>query len=295
MLQLKTLLENTTELPSLPELYAQVAALIEDENSTAYDIGKAVQADPYLTTRVLKMINSAYYGIPTEVTSVAQAVNLLGRYLLKDILVGSMLSGMFDDVNSEHFSLNEFWQHSLKTAIIARHLAMQSIHIIDHEAFFTAGLLHDIGRLVMARIVPEQLAKIKQRTIELEGNEIQAEMEYLGLSHIDIGAALIKKWKLPSMISQCLVKHHDTEHIGPHAVDTCIVYLANQLSKHELATDEQAMQDILTGIPNWEQSNCPPDQILIACQLADEQWYELMESFGMIDQDTKDDLYWVSN
>ncbi len=94
------------------------------------------------------------------------------------------------------------------------------------------------------------------------------------------------------MITQCVRKHHNTDHIGPYAIETSIVCLANKLSRLDLSNEdeEEDMADILSIIPNWEKSNCTAEQIAIACSLADEQWMEVMESLGMVDLDIDDAL-----
>jgi len=292
MLKLETLLENSNELPSLPEIYTRLSGLLESDDSDAGQIGEAVQSDPSLTGRVLKMTNSAYFGLPNEIFSIAQAVTLLGRQQIKQILMGSVLAGIFKDIDLAGFSMRDFWEHSIKTAIIARHLAMQNVNIIDHEAFFTAGLLHDIGRLVIAKSAPDSIAEI-DAIVEANGVDmIQAEADILGVTHADIGAVIMKKWGMPSMISQCVIKHHEINHEGPFAIETSMVYLANKLSKLTLieAKDEnegeckKEMYGILKTIPNWQQTECSLEQISIACRLADEQCHEVMESLNMIDK-----------
>lgn len=281
MYQLESLIEQSKELPPLPEIYIRVSELLESDTANAQEVGEAVQTDPSLTARVLKMINSAYYGLPHQVTSISQAISLLGRQQIKHILMGSVLAGVFKDINIEGFPLQEFWEHSIKTAIIARHLAMQNIHVIDHEAFFTAGLLHDIGRLVIAQVAADKLAEIDQLVAVSGVDIVETESDKLGVTHVEVGAALMRKWNMPSLLTQCVVKHHDTVHLGPFALDTSIVYLANQLSHHELVETEEEMQAILSGIQNWQDTDCTAEQIEIACHLADNQWMDVLESLGM--------------
>ena len=289
MNKLQRLLEQSNELPSLPEIYLRVSELLESENATAHQIGEAVQTDLSLTTKLLKMINSAYYGLPKQVTSISQAVSLLGRQRLKEVLMGSVLSVVFSDLEIANFSMRDFWRHSIKTAIIARHLAMQNVNIIDHEAFFTAGLLHDTGRLILAKAEPEIVAEIDE-LVKTEGRDVvELETEKLGVTHIQVGVALMKKWDLPSVLMLCVAKHHETEHEGTYAIDTSIVYLANLLSQHDLDNEEEDMQAILSTIPNWQQTECSLGQVTVACQLADEQWVEVMQSLGMGDMEISDE------
>ena len=291
MQNLQNLLEQSNDLPSLPEIYIRVSELLEDDDSDAQKIGKAVQTDPSLTAKILKMVNSAFYGLPIQVTSIPQAVTLLGRQQLKQILMGSVLAGVFSDINIPNFPMRKFWEHSIQTAIIARHLALQNASIIDHEAFFTAGLLHDIGRLVIARVAPDELIEIND-IVDAGGIDvILAEENQLGITHVDVGVALMQKWGMPGLLTQCIKHHHDSDHKGPFAIETSIVYLANQLSQKPLVQDEDEMPATLSTIANWQQTDNTPQQIFMACQLADEQWYEVIESLGMVDMEISDDFY----
>ncbi len=291
---LEPLLKQAGELPSLPEVYIRVTELLETENTPAIKIGEAVQTDPALTARILKLINSAYYGLQNPVNSISQAVTLLGRQQLRQVLVGSVLAGVFKDFDISDFPLRDFWQHCIKTAIIARQLAMQNARVIDHEAFFTAGLLHDIGWLVIAKVNPGSYLQITEIARAENKDVIQVESEKLGVTHIDVGVALLDKWGIPGLITECVRKHHDIDHIGPVAIETSIVYLANQLSRLDLSTDEdeeeEVISEILSTIPNWENSKCTSEQITIACRLADEQWLEVMETLGMVDLDIDDSV-----
>lgn len=289
---LEPLLKQAGELPSLPEVYIRVTELLETETSTANKIGGAVQTDPTLTARILKLINSAYFGLRNPVTSIPQAVSLLGRKQLRQVLVGSVLSGVFKDFDLSGFPLRDFWQHSVKTAIIARQLAMQNALIIDHEAFFTAGLLHDIGWLVIAKVNPGSYLQVTEMARAQNRDIIDVETEKFGVSHIEVGVALLEKWGIPGLITECVKKHHDSDHVEPYVIETSIVYMANKLSRIDMASEdfdeEEAIPEFLASLSNWEQSKCTLEQITIACRLADEQWLDVMESLGMVDLDIDD-------
>lgn len=289
---LETLLKQAGNLPSLPEIYIRVTELLETESATAIEIGESVQTDPALTARILKLINSAYYGVQNPVTSISQAVTLLGRQQLQQVLVGSVLASVFKDFDITEFPLRDYWKHCIKTAIIAKQLAMQNAYILDHEAFFTAGLLHDIGWLVIAKVSPGSYVNITGLARTENKDVLQVETEKLGVTHIEVGVALLEKWGIPGSIIQCVRKHHDIDHIGSFAIETSIVYLANQLSRLDLSgeDEEELVSDILSKIPNWEKAKCTSEQITIACRLAYEQWLEVMESLGMADLDIDDSL-----
>jgi putative nucleotidyltransferase with HDIG domain len=282
MSELELLLSKVKELPALPQIYTRVTALLDDVNASVNKIGEAVQTEPSITSRILRIVNSAYYGLPYSVTSIPQTISLIGRQRLKDILIGTLLAGLFKNIENENFSMNDFWRHSIKTAIIARHIAMQSAHIIDHEALFTAGLLHDVGKLVIAAKLPELQLQIDTLIAEKNLDILQAEQEILGFDHTDVSKALLQKWRLPDLLVYAVKNHHDTDHFGPYADTNCIVYLANNLSNGSPPAEEEELLPILDKITNWQQAKCPVDQILVAWNLAEDQAYDVMLSFGMI-------------
>ena len=269
MITLDKLLKQAGDLPSLPEAYIRVTELLDDEQSSAYQIGDAVQTDPALNGRILKLINSAYFGLRNPVTSISQAVTLLGR----------------DD-----FPLRDFWQHCIKTAIIARQLAMQNARIIDHEAFFTAGLLHDIGWLVIAKVNPGAYRVVNDIAREASRDTVEVEREKLGVTHVDVGVALLEHWGIPRLIVECVGNHHESEHGEPFEIETSIVFLANRLSRMPPLEEAPEMAEILSQIPQWQQTRCTEEQIGIACRLAEEQWLEVMESLGMLDLEIDDGI-----
>jgi HD-like signal output (HDOD) protein len=289
MVELETLLEQAGDLQTLPEIYIRVTELLEDENSSAHQIGSTVQTDPALTAKVLRLINSAYYGLPNSVSSIAQSVTLLGRQQLQQVLMGSVLVGVLKNFEISEFPLRDFWQHSIKTAIISRHLGMQNVHILDHEALFTAGLLHDMGWLIIAKVVPSAFTNITQLAVERKVETLEIESEKLGLTHVDVGVALMQKWAIPGAITQCVKHHHNLEYEGPFSVETSIVALANKLSHHVITTDDHEVEIMLNQIPDWQKTKCSAEQIMIAIRLADEQWYEVMDSLGMCDLEIIDD------
>jgi putative nucleotidyltransferase with HDIG domain len=281
MSELELLLSKVKELPALPQIYTRVTALLDDVNASVNKIGEAVQTEPSITSRILRMVNSAYYGLPYSVTSIPQTISLIGRERLKDILIGTLLAGLFRNIENKNFSMNDFWRHSIKTAIIARHIAMQSAHIIDHEALFTAGLLHDVGRLVIASKLPEFQQQIDTLVAEQGLDIIQAEFDILGFDHTNVSKALLQKWRLPDLLVYAVKNHHETDHYGPYADTNCIIYLANQLSNGSPPAEEEELLPILDKITNWQQAKCPANQILVAWHLAEDQAYDVMLSFGM--------------
>ncbi len=279
---LEQLIGKGQDLPSLPEIYLRVSEQLEDESSTVLQIGDTVQNDPAITTRVLKMVNSAYYGMPNEVASVSQAVSLLGRERLKHILIGSVLRGVFSEQENPAFSMQVFWQHSIKTAIIARQLATQISTIQEAESMFTAGLLHDIGKLLLFNKVPDRMLAAEEYMIQKRVDVLTAELSQVGVTHTAVGEALMDHWGLPQLLIDCTRNHHEVVHDGPNREATHLIYLANCLSTYVPPLDDQETQNILDDIENWDMGYATLEQIEFACQHADDMVFEVMESLGMI-------------
>lgn len=281
-LTLDSLIASGHVLPSLPEIYIRVSEQLEDESCSVQQIGSTVENDPAIATRVLKMVNSAYYGLPNQVSSVARSISLLGRERLRDILIGSVLHGVFSSQDNPAFSMQEFWQHSIKTAIIARELSTTMPEIEEPESMFTAGLLHDIGKLLLFNEVPERMLAAEEIMIRKRMDILSAELNQVGLTHTAVGETMMRHWGLPVLLIDCARNHHETVHDGPNRNACHLIYLANQLSQYVPPIDDQETEDILDDIENWEMGSASLDHIAGACQTADDMVFEVMESLGMV-------------
>jgi len=288
-LTLDEMIGKSQVLPSLPEIYLRVSEQLEDESVTTQQIGDTLQHDPAIATRVLKLVNSAYHGLPNQVSSVAHAVKLLGRERLRHILRGSLLKGVLSDYDNPVYSMLEFWQHSIKTAIIARQLAQEVDTFEQPESMFTAGLLHDIGKLVLINRVPEKMLAAEQWMIRKRVDVLTAELMQVGLTHTAVSEALMLHWDLPMLLIDCARNHHESVHDGPNRQATHLIYLANRLSEYVPPIDEQETWDILDDIDNWDMGQFSLEQIADACQQADAMVFEVMESLQMVAIETGND------
>lgn len=282
LLTLEDVIGKGQELPSLPEIYLRVSEQLEDETATVIQIGNTVQNDPAITARVLKMVNSAYYGLPNQVSSVSQAVSLMGRERLRHILIGSLLRGVFNNYDSPAYSMLDFWQHSIKTAIIARQLARSIPAIAEPESMFSAGLLHDIGKLLLINKMPERMLEVEEWMLRKRIDILSAEMQLIGLTHTAVSEAMMRHWGLPELLIDCARHHHEAVHDGDSRYATHLIYLANKLSEYVPPLDDEETLDILRDIDNWDMSQLTLSQIASACQMADDLVFEVMESLGMV-------------
>lgn len=277
--QLQQLIGGNTELPSLPEVYLKASALLEDEDSSIRDIGDVVELDPAIAARVLKVVNSAYFGLPNQVSSVHQAISLLGRVQLKQIILGAVLVNVmsFDSVGS--FTSHSFWEHSVKGAVLSRLLAREAGET-DAESLFTAGLLRDMGKPLLYSKVPEVMQGFEplRERIDIE----RYECDKLGFSHSEVTEFLLLNWKVPPMISTCVRHHHNSGYQGEYTREVQLVYLANQLSYQAPAMDEDECLEQLDQVPNWDLPGLAVEQIMQVTQIADDMVFTVMDSLGMI-------------
>ncbi len=284
-ISIEKLLEKSDALPALPEIYNRASDLLEDKDSSVGEIGRVIETDPAISYKILIMVNSAYFGLPNEVSSITQSILLLGRFRIKQILIGALLGEVFKGLNNQYFSLHDFWKHSIRTAIIARQVALDSDYGNEAETLFTAGLLHDVGKLILAVRMPEVFPEIRQRAQEMRWSTVEAEIDIIGMPHTEIGAALMLKWGFPDLIWVSVRNHHQWDYNGPFFQAAHIVYLSNQLAHYEPPEGEAETLEILSKIPNWQDSNATAETVEFACLEAEGMVIDVMKSLGMHDLD----------
>src|SRR5689334_23378678 len=204
-------LKKVSTIATLPEVTAKIVQTVEDPKSTAAQLHKIVAHDPALVTRILKVVNSSFYGLPGQVSSVERAIVMLGLNAIKNIAVAASLGQLFRGVKlCEGFTARDLWKHCVAVGVAARELAKQTRLPIGDEAFL-AGMIHDVGLLVELQSNPEQLKLICQRA-QQEGpntNFCAIEREVSGgVDHQMLGAALAEQWKFPRACQLVAGWHH---------------------------------------------------------------------------------------
>lgn len=227
--QIQTLIDKTGSLASLPDIFFKVNELVNDANSSASDIGHAIEHDAALSTRLLKIVNSPYYGFPSSIDTISRAITIIGTRDLRDLVLATSAVKTFSSMDNELVDMERYWRHNLYCAVTGRILA-QRRHVKNTERLFVAGLLHDIGNLVMYQTIPEQSNEALQRT-HSEGIPLHiAEKEILGFSHADVGAALMQKWKLPDSLIEAVKYHHEPWLAKDYKEDVATVHIADYIA-----------------------------------------------------------------
>lgn len=202
-------IKHMDHLPALPCVLQQVLAVADAPNSSADDLARALSADPGIAASVLRLINSAFYGLRGKISQVSRAVVLLGRQGVRNLVLGISVHNtvLTQGVNSpEHVTI---WRHSLATAAASDLIARQ-IGLKPAEEAFIGGLLHDIGQLIMVRFSPDDFNSTCTRTIN-GGGFLSVETEQFGLDHTQVGNRLLSRWGLPASLCEVVLHHHSVE------------------------------------------------------------------------------------
>jgi len=206
--EIRRVLGGISHLPVLPAAYQEILALLAIEATTVEDLGKVVQKDPGMTGNILKLVNSAYFGLRQRVSDPAEAVAFLGVDTLKAL---ALVHGIFTQVRAlpQGFNGAHLWQHSLRLAAASREIAKLEGLGRELEAdCFTGGLLHDIGLLLLASGFPSEYRRIAELLASSSMEILDAEMEVLGVHHGEVGAHLLGLWGLPGAVVEAVAHHH---------------------------------------------------------------------------------------
>lgn len=228
MIPSKKLLADIEQLPTLPVSLSRILALAQDERSSMREFEKALEPDPALTATVLRLANSAFFGCSRQVTSVRQAMALLGTDRLIKAATGGVLSRLIPPVLAGYgIDAPNFFRHSVAVAVIGQHMGAE-LGLGKDEALFTCGLLHDIGKLVVSDYLYRETDAAIRKIREARCAFVEVENELLGLDHAKVGSAMADRWLLPEVVCTVVRHHHEPMESGVIAVD--LIHVADGLA-----------------------------------------------------------------
>ncbi|MDH3535085.1 MAG: HDOD domain-containing protein [Gammaproteobacteria bacterium] len=228
-------LKEITGLISLPEIYLKVRRLIEDETSSIDDFANVIIIDPNLSTRVLKLVNSAVFGLPEPVDSITRAINMIGIDQLHNMVLGaSAMSSL--DLPNEILPLRPFWHNSLYTGVLTQQFALM-LQLERSDRLFIAGLLHEIGHLVLCARFPDHARETIMVSIQSGRPLHEIQQQLLGYHYGDIGAMLIANWNLPVEL-QALIRYQPAPATAPQPKPaTALLHLAHAYAGQDVANN----------------------------------------------------------
>lgn len=216
--------EELSNLPTLPGVVKVLTSMVEDTAVAASDVGDVIAKDQVLSAKLLRLVNSPVYGFPGRISSVTHAIVLLGFNVVKGLVLGA---AVFDSMAGEAQGL---WEHSLGCAVLSRRIAKER-RMKDPEEIMVAGLLHDLGKVVLAFLAPTEYTLARQTALDRRLHIATAEREVFGVDHAHVASWIARHWRLPMRLSDPLVHHHAPARTVNFKDATAVVHLANILAR----------------------------------------------------------------
>lgn len=232
--QIIGLVNDTIELPTMPEVLVKLNDVMANTDASAADVATVVSRDPAVATNILRIVNSAYYGLQVRVSSVSLAISVMGFNMTKKVALKAAVFSAFGKRREkiQHFDPVAFWKHAIWTGVAARAIGSIAKPFADRhpEDLYIAGLLHDIGKIIlMEKAAPKYLAMLR-KAVQQQRPETEVELEDFGFSHADVGSVLAIKWSLPEELAIAIRYHHAPSRDPFHRSLSSLIHLADQLA-----------------------------------------------------------------
>ncbi len=274
----ESLVDKDICLASLPNIFFEISKVISDPRSSAIHVADVISKDTALAAKLLRMVNSAFYSFPSKIDTISRAVMIVGSKQLSTLALGTSVIKVFKAIPAGLVDMKSFWEHSITCGISARMIASFK-NIPNPERLFVAGLLHDIGRIVIYKQLPRQGKEILLRAQQIHCLLRNAELEILGFDHTHIGGLLLKKWKLPLVLEQLIEFHHQPLK-SQYSLEASILFVADILANAlQIGTSGEHLVPPLIPPQAWEQLGLETESLFKIIQLIDRQVDEVMHNF----------------
>lgn len=220
------LVKDIDTIASLPTIYQRLSEVVNDSRSSNRDVARILGEDAGLAARLLRIANSAFYGYPGKIDSITRAVTVLGIRQLRDLALATTVMDLFPSISTEVLNMESFWRHSVACGVTARIIATYRREL-NVERFFVAGLLHDIGRLILLMELPEPAGRAVEQARLQDEPLWWGESEVLGFDHSAVGAALLTRWGLPAETVNAIAYHHQPECAPEAMADPATIHVAD--------------------------------------------------------------------
>lgn len=245
--ELKSFVEDVAALVSPPEVWVRLNEVVNDPHSSASDVAEITARDTALAARILKIVNSPYYNFPSRIDTISRAVTILGTNDLFALATAVSAARVFSNIPSALVKPENFWRHSISTGLAARQLAKRC-GVLHGERLYVAGLLHDVGSLILYRKFPNKVSAVLMASAGDEEVLCRVEQEMFGFDHAEIGGELLELWNLPASLLSAVRYHHEPEQAADNRLEAALVHIGSVTSNR---TERAAFMDA-TSTPESE-------------------------------------------
>lgn len=246
--EIRERIKTIIQLPALPAIAMEVVELIDNPKTSAAKLGQVISSDQALTAKVLKIANSPFYGFPRKISTIEFAIIVLGFDALKEIVISISLISSLQKRSDQYLNSQQFWDHSISTAVIGRMLAKELGYRVAGEVF-VAGLLHDMGITALHRYFNSEYRRIIDIIKESELSMTEAEESVLGVTHGDVGGWLAERWNLPAQLIEAIAYHHTPQKASINPELVALVHCADSIAR-EIASEEVLFERNLSFDPS---------------------------------------------
>jgi putative nucleotidyltransferase with HDIG domain len=272
------------DLPTLPVVFQELFSRMQDDNAQVSELSEIIAKDQALTTKILKLVNSAFYGQAAQITTISRAVIIMGFQSVRSAALGISVMEQFKKLEhaSEGFELTAFWRHSIGVSCLAKQLSLV-LHVAEPEDAFVAGLLHDVGKLVMLQHFPDDVDDLTRAAAEQQLTWRACEEVLFPTNHASIARALFRAWSFPANVVEAVSCHHNPEAASRHATLAALVHVADFLSYHIECPCPGATPPRTHAKDAAKLINLTPDLASEALSRAQEELGEALEILKLLD------------
>lgn len=229
----QSLVGETIELISLPDVYMRLRSVMDSPDYALSDVAQVIVHDPAITARLLKLVNSSFFGLKHKVDTMTHAINLLGTQQVHDLVLATVVVDSFSGFVNDSFNIYDFWYKGVYAAVTARLLAYY-VDDMDTERPFIAGLLHNIGHMLMYQVIPDESTQAARHAEENQMPIYLAERAVLGFDYGEVGAELMREWQLPASLQEMTGFHNEPDRARVYSRETAVIHIATQITYNTL-------------------------------------------------------------
>ncbi len=266
----QSLVKESIELISLPEVYTRLKRVISSADYSMADVAEVIATDPSTTARLLKLVNSSYFNMVAKIDTITHAINLLGTQQIHDLVLATSVIDSFSGFTNDHFNIYDFWFNGVYCAATARLLAFHCMDL-DTERPFVAGLLHNIGHLACYQKIPEESLQAIELAAQKNISIYMAERETLGFDYAQVGAELMREWKLPKSLQEITRFHIEPEKASDFQVETALIHIASAITENTLLQKPVTAETLTVNPICWQITGLSADDMPKIKQEVDKQ------------------------